>query len=71
MRERVRVHILAKELGLENKELVSLLSDAGHEVKSHLAGIDVEVAEQIRQQFQNGNGSTTAVETAAPPPEPE
>ena len=71
MRERVRVHILAKELGLDNKELVSLLSDAGHEVKSHLAGIDVEVAEQIRQQLENGNGSTAAVETAAPPPEPE
>ncbi len=71
MRERVRVHILAKELGLDNKELVSLLSDAGHEVKSHLAGIDVEVAEQIRQQFENGNGSTAAGETAAPPPEPE
>jgi translation initiation factor IF-2 len=71
MPERVRVHILAKELGLGNKELVSLLSDAGHEVKSHLAGIDVEVAEQIRQQFQNGNGSTAAVEAAEHVPQPE
>ena len=71
MSERVRVHILAKELGLPNKELVGLLCDAGHEVKSHLTAIDDEVAEQIRQQLQNGNGSAAAVETATPPSEPE
>ena len=71
MSERVRVHTLAKELGLPNKELVNLLRDAGHEVKSHLTGIEAEVAEQMRQQLENGNGSAAAAETAAPPPEPE
>lgn len=64
MSDKVRVHALAKELGVPNKELVSILRDAGHEVKSHLAGIEGSVADEMRKKL--GNGAAAAA-TAAPP----
>ncbi|MBP5641409.1 MAG: translation initiation factor IF-2 N-terminal domain-containing protein, partial [Victivallales bacterium] len=48
MSERVRVYELARELGLMNKELITLLEREGVSVKSHSSTLEADVADLIR-----------------------
>lgn len=48
MSERVRVYELARELGLTNKELITLLEREGVSVKSHSSTLEADVADLIR-----------------------
>lgn len=51
---KVRIFALAKELGLDNKELVRLALDAGLQVKSSpLASVTEEQATQLREMAKN------------------
>jgi translation initiation factor IF-2 len=50
MADRVRVYILARELGLTNGELIELLENEGVEIKSHSSSIDGDIAELMREQ---------------------
>ena len=45
---KVRVHELAKELGMENKELMDVLAKKNVDVTSHMSSIDDKVADDIR-----------------------
>src|SRR5438309_596332 len=65
---KVRVHEVAKELGVTSKELIEKLRGMGVEVKSHSSTIDDEVAAQLR----NGGAAAPAEAPAeaAPAPEP-
>lgn len=45
---KVRVYALAKEAGMEGKELAAKLVEMGYEVKSHSSSVDEEVAAEIR-----------------------
>jgi len=47
----MRVYELAKELRLENKELMLKLKDMGIEVKSHSSGLDEDQVERIRERL--------------------
>ena len=47
---KVRVHELAKELGMENKELVDLLQKKNVVVKNHMSTLEEEVASEIRRE---------------------
>ena len=47
----VRIHQLAKQIGMENKELLELLRDRGFEVKSVSSTIDNISAESIVKEF--------------------
>ena len=47
---KVRVHELAKELGMENKELVDLLQKKNVNVKNHMSTLEEEVASEIRRE---------------------
>ena len=47
----VRIHILAKEIDMENKELLELLRGRGFEVKSVSSTIDNISADSIREEF--------------------
>jgi len=58
MSEKVRIHALAKEVGITNKELVELLGKEGVEVKSHLASVDPAVAASVRNRIA-GDGAGT------------
>ncbi len=49
MGSRVRVYELARELGLENTELIELLNEEGLEVKSHSSSIEEDIADLIRE----------------------
>lgn len=46
----IRVHKLAKELGLSSKELLEMLHDLKVEAKGHMSALDDETAEIIRHE---------------------
>ena len=49
MSEKVRIYQLAKELGIDSKELLGHLDNLGVAYKSHSSSLDEDVAETIRQ----------------------
>jgi len=59
---KVRVHEVAKQLGVSSKELIERLKGLGVEVKSHSSTISDDVVAQLR------NGETAPVEAPAPAP---
>ena len=44
---KMRVHELAKELGMENKELIDLLHKKNVEVSNHMSSIEDNIADAI------------------------
>ena len=54
---KMRVHELAKELGIENKELIEILQKKNVEVKNHMSSLEDSVAEEIRREH---SGKKTA-----------
>ena len=66
-----RVHEIAKELGLNSKEVIGRLKDAGVEVKSHSSSVEDPVYERVFGSATNGdangaaNGRSAAQESEA------
>ena len=56
---KMRVHELAKELGLDNKELLEILQKKNVEAKNHMSTLEDNTADEIRREFssKSGNGS--------------
>ena len=50
---KIKIHELAKELGVASKEVIEKARSLGLEVSSHLSNIDDEQAEKIRKQYSN------------------
>ncbi len=59
-----RVHEIAKELGLNSKEVMGRLKDAGVEVKSHSSSVEDPVYERVFGSGQT-NGAATGAATGA------
>src|ERR671916_2131958 len=61
-----RVHEIAKELGLNSKEVIGRLREAGVEVKSHSSSVEDPVYERVfgdgANSAQNGRSEAQAVE---------
>ena len=64
---KVRVHQLAKELGLSSKEAIDKLAQVGVEVKSHSSTVEDEAAGKLRA-LVNGAGTPAPVAEPASPP---
>ena len=47
---KMRVHELAKELGMDNKELADILQKKNVEIKNHMSTIEDNVADEIRRE---------------------
>ena len=47
---KMRVHELAKELGMDNKSLLDILSRKNIEVKSHMSTLEDDVVADIRRE---------------------
>ncbi|MEP0844812.1 MAG: translation initiation factor IF-2 N-terminal domain-containing protein, partial [Phycisphaerae bacterium] len=63
---KLRVHILSKELGVTSKAIIDKCkSEDIPGVTNHMSTLSVGLAETIREWFSQG-GHGTAVETAAP-----
>ena len=61
---KMRVHELAKELGMENKELIDLLHKKNVEVSNHMSSIEDSMADEIRKERTAKAESKTAGEDA-------
>ena len=53
---KIRIHQLAKELGITNSELIELLRELGEDVKSHSSTIDETTADAVRELLQEKVG---------------
>ncbi len=70
MAEKVRIYQLARDLGIETKDLLVMLDDMGVEYKSHSSTLELDVAEAVRGLVSENAPSTPAVEAPAPEAEP-
>ena len=50
---KMRVHELAKELGIENKALVEMLQKKNVEIKNHMSTVEDNVADEIRREISS------------------
>ena len=48
----IKIHEIAKELGVNSKEVLEKAKKLGIEVKSHLSSVDEEIAKKIRGSFK-------------------
>ena len=49
---KVRVYELARDIGVESKDLVDFLAELGADVKNHMSTIEDDIAEMVREHFQ-------------------
>src|ERR1700730_9656839 len=63
---KMRVHQIAKELGLASKDAVDMLTKLGVDVRNHASTIEDADAAKLRGLVRNGSGTAAA----APPPGP-
>lgn len=66
----VRIHELAKELGLENKELIEILKARGFAVKSVSSTVDNISADDLRAQYAKKKPAAEEKPKAAEPAKP-
>ena len=57
---KIKIHEIAKEMGLTSKEVIEKAIKLGIEAKTHMSGVDEEDAERIRKSF--GKEETTRKE---------
>lgn len=62
---KLRVHELAKELNMDNKELLDILKSKNIDVKSHASTVDDDVADQIRREAGNKSSSSKSADAQA------
>jgi translation initiation factor IF-2 len=67
--EKVRVHEIAKELGVTSKEVVKKASDMGLDVKTASSSVSMEDAENIVNYMMNGSENETVSNVAAQEPQ--
>src|SRR2546430_17735519 len=75
---KMRVHQIAKELGLASKDAVDMLTKLGVDVRNHASTIEDADAAKLRGLVKNGSGTPAtpapaprgAAAPAPPPPAP-
>lgn len=67
---KIRVHQIAKELGLPSKDAVDMLTTLGVDVTNHASAIDESAADQLRALVKNGAPGSAAAPEAATRPAP-
>ncbi|MFE7798869.1 translation initiation factor IF-2 N-terminal domain-containing protein [Nocardia sp. NPDC057440] len=69
--ERIRVHALAKLLGVTSKRILAKLTELGSDARSAQSNVDRAVAETVRDALVEPDATVTAPEATPPAPEPE
>jgi len=63
----LRIHEIAKELGIDNKVLVDFLQKEGADIKNHMSACPDDMVEKIYEKFQkSGNNMEKKNETTKP-----
>ena len=58
MSDKVRIYQLAKDLGIETKEMLAILDDMGVEYKSHSSTLEHDVADAVRELVESDRGGS-------------
>lgn len=66
MMDKVRVHEIAKELGINSKEVVDKAAAMGLNVKTASSSVSIEEAEQIMNYIMSGASTETAAPKSSP-----
>ncbi len=61
-----RVYEIAKELGVDNKELVQRIRSLGIPVKNHMSSLDEDQAERVKRELGRGGAKTTQTRRIRP-----
>lgn len=64
MIEKVRVHEIAKELGIASKDVVKKAQDMGIEAKSAQSSVSMEEADKLMNYIMNGDAPSPAAKTS-------
>jgi translation initiation factor IF-2 len=67
---KMRVHQIAKELGLASKDAVDMLTKLGVDVRNHASTIEDADAAKLRGLVRNGSATAAAATPSAPAPAP-
>ena len=59
---KMKVHELAKELGIQSKEIIGLLQDKGYEIKAAASGLEEEHINIVKGAFAKAGGEAKATE---------
>ncbi|NDL66320.1 translation initiation factor IF-2 [Anaerotalea alkaliphila] len=65
---KIRIHELAKELGIDNKELIHTLTGYGLEIQSHMNSVDEQYVGKVRQKYGKTAPATPSAPSAPPAP---
>ena len=52
---KIKIHEIAKEIGLTSKEIIAKATELGIEAKTHMSGIDDKEAQKIKDAFNKNN----------------
>ena len=52
---KIKIHEIAKEIGLTSKEIIEKANELGIEAKSHMSGVDEQEAEKIKKAFSKNS----------------
>ena len=55
MGNKIKIHEIAKKIGVTSKEALERAKALGMEVSSHLSGVEEDEAKRIEESFKNGN----------------
>src|SRR4029078_1364744 len=64
---KARVHELAKELGVESKNVLAKLKEMGEFVKSASSTVEAPVARRLKDAFAAGSGAPSGAPSAPAP----
>lgn len=65
MPERIRIYELARQIGVESKDLVEILQEEGVEVTSHASSISAAQAQMVRDLLMGGEGTLEDLEAGS------
>ena len=61
---KIKIHEIAKEVGVTSKEIIKIANDLGIDVTSHLSAVDEKQAERIKEKLnKNGGGKPKTSKT--------
>lgn len=65
MPERIRIYELARQMGVESKDLVEILQEEGIDVTSHASSISAAQAQMVRDLLMGGEGTLEDLEAGS------
>ena len=67
MGNKIKIHEIAKKIGLSSKEVLERARTLGIEAASHLSGVEDDEAKRIEDSFKNSSNNTKGEEKAKKP----